>query len=115
MADKNASDIFLSVGAPINIKINGVAMPVNQTVLNADAIRQLLHEVLTERQSREYEDELELNTADSMHWGLDVSQSEQLANLVKGQPVLHAISMLELSSFLREGLRKNSDERTTTS
>jgi len=63
MADKNASDIFLSVGAPINIKINGIAMPVNQTLLNADAIRQLLHEVLTERQSREYEEEMELNTA----------------------------------------------------
>jgi len=63
MADKNASDIFLSVGAPINIKINGIAMPVNQTLLNTDAIRQLLNEVLTERQTREYEDEMELNTA----------------------------------------------------
>jgi len=63
MADKNASDIFLSVGAPINIKINGVAMPVNQTLLNSDAVRQLLYEVLTERQVREYEEELELNTA----------------------------------------------------
>ena len=29
MAEKKASDIFVSVGAPINIKINGVAMPVN--------------------------------------------------------------------------------------
>ena len=48
MADKKASDIFLTVGAPINIKINGVAMPVNQTVLNADAVRTLLYEVLTE-------------------------------------------------------------------
>jgi twitching motility protein PilU len=37
MAEKKASDIFLSVGSPINIKINGVAVPVNQTVLNADA------------------------------------------------------------------------------
>jgi twitching motility protein PilU len=63
MADKNASDIFLSVGAPINIKINGVAMPVNQTILNADAVRQLLNEVLTERQIREFDDEMELNTA----------------------------------------------------
>ena len=27
MAEKKASDIFLSVGSPINIKINGVAMP----------------------------------------------------------------------------------------
>ena len=62
MAEKNASDIFLSVGAPINIKINGVAVPVNQTVLNADAVRQLIYEVLSEKQIREYEDEMELNT-----------------------------------------------------
>ena len=34
MADKKASDIFLSVGSPINIKINGVAMPVNQTTIS---------------------------------------------------------------------------------
>jgi twitching motility protein PilU len=62
MSDKKASDIFLSVGAPINIKINGVAVPVNQTVLNADAVKQLLYEILTEKQIREYEDEMELNT-----------------------------------------------------
>ncbi|HEX4927048.1 MAG TPA: PilT/PilU family type 4a pilus ATPase [Burkholderiales bacterium] len=63
MADKKASDIFLSVGAPINIKINGVAMPVNQTVMTAETIQQLLHEVLNERQIREYDDEMELNSA----------------------------------------------------
>ncbi len=63
MADKKASDIFLSVGSPINIKINGNAIPVNQTVLTADAVRQLLYEVLNEKQIKEYEDEMELNTA----------------------------------------------------
>src|SRR5688572_13758113 len=62
MADKKASDIFLSVGAPINIKINGVAVPVNQTIMNADTVRHLLYEVLTERQVKEFEDEMELNT-----------------------------------------------------
>ena len=63
MSDKKASDIFLSVGSPINIKINGNAVPVNQTVLNAEAVKTLLYEVLTEKQIREYEDEMELNTA----------------------------------------------------
>jgi twitching motility protein PilU len=63
MAEKKASDIFLSVGAPINIKINGNAVPVNQTVMTADAVKTLLYEVLTERQIKEYEEELELNTA----------------------------------------------------
>lgn len=63
MADKKASDIFISVGAPINIKINGLAVPVNQTMMTADTVRQLLYEVINERQIKEYEDEMELNTA----------------------------------------------------
>jgi len=66
MADKKASDIFLSIGAPINIKINGVAMPVNQTILTASAVQTLLYEVLNEHQVREFEEELELNTAYTM-------------------------------------------------
>src|SRR5207249_11826794 len=63
MADKKASDIFLSGGAPINIKINGIAVPVYQTIMTSDTARQLLYEVLTERQAREYDEEMELNTA----------------------------------------------------
>src|SRR3982751_2157669 len=63
MAHKNASDIFISVGAPINIKLQGVAMPVNQAVMTADTVKQLLYEVLHERQIKEYEEEMELNTA----------------------------------------------------
>ena len=63
MADKKASDIFVSVGAPINIKINGNAVPINQTVMTAETVKQLLYEVLNERQIKEYEEEMELNTA----------------------------------------------------
>ena len=62
MAEKNASDIFLSVGAPINIKINGIAMPVNQTIMTTETVKQLLYEILTEKQIRDYEEEMELNT-----------------------------------------------------
>jgi len=63
MADKKASDIFLSVGSPINIKINGVAVPVNQQVMDSDTILKLLYEVLTPKQIKEYEDTLEMNAA----------------------------------------------------
>jgi twitching motility protein PilU len=63
MAEKKASDIFVSVGAPINIKINGAAMPVNQATMTAETVQQLLYEVLNERQIKEYEEEMELNTA----------------------------------------------------
>ncbi|MDO8959365.1 MAG: PilT/PilU family type 4a pilus ATPase [Rhodocyclaceae bacterium] len=61
MADKKASDIFVSVDAPINIKINGVSMPVNQQVMDAATIMGLLQEVLTDLQLREFEETLELN------------------------------------------------------
>jgi twitching motility protein PilU len=62
MAEKNASDIFVSVGAPINIKINGIAVPVNQQTMDAATVMGLLQEILTERQLAEFEDTLELNT-----------------------------------------------------
>src|SRR5688572_9169335 len=62
MAEKNASDIYLSVGAPINIKISGNAVPINQTLMTSDAVRQLLYEILNEKQVRVFEDDLELNT-----------------------------------------------------
>ena len=62
MAEKNASDIYFSVGAPINIKISGKAVPVNQTVMTPDTVKQLLYEILTDKQVRLFEDEMELNT-----------------------------------------------------
>ena len=63
MADKKASDIFLSVGSPINIKISGVSLPVNQQPMDANTVRGLLYEVIDDRRRKEYEDSLELNTA----------------------------------------------------
>ena len=62
MAEKKASDIFLSVKSPINIKINGVVVPVNQQALDANTIQGLLYEVLNDRQKKEYEADLEMNT-----------------------------------------------------
>jgi len=61
MKEKNASDIFISVGSPINIKISGVAMPINQQVMDAATITSLLHEILSDVQYHEFEETLELN------------------------------------------------------
>ncbi len=61
MAEKNASDIYVSVGAPINIKINGVCVAVNQQTMDTATVMGLLQEVLTEAQLVEFEKTLELN------------------------------------------------------
>ena len=60
-SDKNASDLFFSVGAPVNIKIDGVAMPVNAQILEAEIIKRIAYELMTPRQIATFEAELEMN------------------------------------------------------
>lgn len=38
MAEKQASDIFVSAGAPIHIKIQGTTIPINQQVMDPATI-----------------------------------------------------------------------------
>ena len=61
MAEKNASDIFVSTGAPITIKINGLAMPVNPQVLSSEEAKKICYEILKPHQIEKFEKELELN------------------------------------------------------
>ncbi len=61
MAEKNASDIFVSAGAPITIKINGIAAPVNPQILSAEEAKKICYEILKPHQIERFEKELELN------------------------------------------------------
>ena len=61
MAQKNASDIFVSAGSPITIKINGNSVPVNPQVMNGEDTRKLFYEILKPHQIERFEKELELN------------------------------------------------------
>jgi len=61
MAEKNASDLFLSAGSPVQIKLNGVARPVNDQVLDPAMVESLIREILTDRQWQSYDLEHELN------------------------------------------------------
>ncbi|HEY3432734.1 MAG TPA: PilT/PilU family type 4a pilus ATPase [Rhodocyclaceae bacterium] len=62
MNEKKATDLFLSCGAPITIKMQGNAIPVNQTILGAEDVVNLLKEILTPEQMAELEETRELNT-----------------------------------------------------
>lgn len=63
MAEKNASDIFISANAPVLIKINGNAMPANPQPLTADMCLLLLKEILNDNQLNELQQHGELNTS----------------------------------------------------
>ena len=61
MADKRASDLFISVGSPIQVKLNGVTVPINQNKLDQAQVEALLREVVTDRQWESFVEEQELN------------------------------------------------------
>jgi twitching motility protein PilU len=63
MSEKSASDLFLSAGSPITVKINGVCVPINQERMQQQAIVSLLTERLSDAQFRELERNRELNVA----------------------------------------------------
>ena len=60
-AEKKASDLFLSVGAPINIKIDGVVMPVNAQKLDEETVKRIVYEMMTEQQIAMFELHMEMN------------------------------------------------------
>ena len=66
MAEKKASDIFISAGSPISIKITGTIMPVNPQVMDAEACKKVIYEMLTPQQIETFEREQELNFSKPM-------------------------------------------------
>jgi len=61
MAEKQASDLFITCGAPINIKINGVVAPVTTQRMDVETVRRIAYELMNKEQAREFENELEMN------------------------------------------------------
>jgi len=61
MAEKNASDVYLSANTPILIKIHGQILQLSDQLLQPEQVRQLLAELLTPRQLEELDDTGELN------------------------------------------------------
>jgi len=60
-ADKQASDLFFSVGAPVNVKIDGVSMPVNSQILSSEIVKRIAYELMSSRQIAEFEANMEMN------------------------------------------------------
>ncbi len=63
MAEKKASDLFFSVGAPPSIKINGETRHLGETPLSTETVHDLAYSVMSDRQQREFEATMEMNLA----------------------------------------------------
>ncbi|MEY2632914.1 MAG: hypothetical protein RIR00_1568, partial [Pseudomonadota bacterium] len=61
MAEKKASDLFISAGTAIHIKIQGNTLPVNQQVMTPEMIDKIIEELLTPSQLKTFEIGMELN------------------------------------------------------
>jgi twitching motility protein PilU len=61
MADRQASDIFITAGAPIHIKIHGNTIAVNQQVMEPSMIDKIAGELMTPEQVQIFETTKEMN------------------------------------------------------
>ncbi len=61
MVQHGASDLFLSVGGPPNLKIEGLTRPLKSAPLAAGEVRELAYSAMNEQQMRQFEHTLECN------------------------------------------------------
>jgi twitching motility protein PilU len=61
MAEKQASDIFISAGVPIHIKIQGNTVPVNQQMMDPAMIEKIAFELMSPDQLKTFEATMEMN------------------------------------------------------
>ncbi|HBK55315.1 MAG TPA: type IV pili twitching motility protein PilT, partial [Xanthomonadales bacterium] len=63
MTEKNASDMFLTSGAPVNIKVEGKLYPLGNTGLPPGMVKKIAYSLMTEAQAPMFERDNELNIA----------------------------------------------------
>ena len=61
--DKKASDVFISVGTPPSLKIDGQILPLKVDPLTHELAREMAFSVMTERQKKEFEEKKDCNFA----------------------------------------------------
>jgi twitching motility protein PilU len=66
MAQRQASDIIFSAGAPPSIKIDGETSYLGKDPLGPEAVRDIAYAVMSEKQQRQFEQDMEMNLALSM-------------------------------------------------
>lgn len=63
MAEKNGSDLYLTTGAPVSVKIEGETRPLSKTPLAPGMVKKIAHSVMDEKQIKTFEETKEMNVA----------------------------------------------------
>ena len=50
MSEREASDLFISPGAPIHLKINNDTLPVSTQIIDAETSKKIAYEVMSEEE-----------------------------------------------------------------
>ena len=66
MVEKGASDLFFSVGAPPNIKIEGITSPIGQAPVKSQQMAEIVLSIMNDEQQKDFDANLELNLAFSL-------------------------------------------------
>ena len=108
MSDKQASDLFFTAGAPIQIKINGTVMPINSQLLDPAQVKKISYELMTEAQIKEFETGHEMNFAQNAgelgNFRVNIFQQKNTVAMVIRfvKPDVPAIETLGLPPILKE-------------
>lgn len=63
---EHASDLFLSVGAPPTIKVEGISRPIGDALLTSEDVAMMARSMMSDAQQKEFEETMELNIALSL-------------------------------------------------
>lgn len=108
MLEKSASDMFLTTGAPVYIKVEGKLQPLGNTGLPPGMVKKIAYSLMDEGQVPEFERELELNMAyslpDAGRFRVNVfKQRGEVGMVIRAiKNVIPTIEELQLPTALRD-------------
>lgn len=108
MKEKNASDMFLTTGAPVHIKVEGKLYPLGDAPLPAGMVRKIAYSLMEENQVPQFERDLELNMAialpESGRFRINVfKQRGEVGMVIRAiRSVIPSIEELQLPQVLKD-------------
>ena len=98
MAEKDASDMFLSTGAPISIKMEGVLQPMSEATLTAGECKTIAYSLMDSAQIAEFEREI---LRERVKAGIAQARSKGGKH---GRPKTAALRVDQIKKMKRQGL-----------